>query len=258
MKRFIRIALTVIAVIFLIWFLVPIVHRVFNIGNVVGILICCAVIFRFGFVKKYKRFKAVLSRKLPARILLRVNQIGASAFCIYALLISCVMVYAMCVTPAKGDTAVVLGAQVMSWGPSPLLRQRIDAAELYLNNDQSAKAVVTGGKGDNEPMSEGQCIYDCLTANGISPDRLYIEDRAENTEQNIRYSLQIIKENDLNRDITVVTDSYHQLRARIIASKADSSVKVSAVNTKQNYIGLSAYPTYFVREWIAIPAEILK
>ena len=52
--------------------------------------------------------------------------------------------------------------------------------------------------------------------------------------------------------------SFSAREARIITAKIDPSVKVGAINTKNNYIGLSAYPTYFVREWIAIPVEILK
>ena len=107
-------------------------------------------------------------------------------------------------------------------------------------------------------MSEGVCIYENLTAAGIDPGRIYIEDQAKNTEENIRFSFDIIQKNSLEKDVAVVTDSYHQLRARIIAHKTDRSVRVSAVNTHNNYIGLAAYPTYFVREWIAIPVEIFK
>ena len=87
---------------------------------------------------------------------------------------------------------------------------------------------------------------------------VFIEDKAANTDQNIRYSLIIIEDNALERDLTVVTDSYHQLRARIIAGKNAKGIKVGAVNTRNGMIGLAAYPGYFVREWIAIPVEIIK
>ena len=127
-----------------------------------------------------------------------------------------------------------------------------------MDNNSKSVAVLTGGQGDDEIMSEAQCMYENLVAAGISPERLYKEDQATNTEQNIKYSLKIIQDNGLESDIAVVTDSYHQLRARIIAAKTDDSVKVSAVNTKNNYIGISAYPVYFVREWIAIPVELFK
>ncbi|MBQ9679992.1 MAG: YdcF family protein [Ruminococcus sp.] len=258
MKRLIHVSLTCIAVIFLLWFIAPIAYGVHNIGTVVGLSVCCAVIFRFSFVKIYYRIKAQMCRRKVTKIILRAVQAIAVLFVVYAATVSGFMIYAMTVTPSNDDTAVVLGAQVKPWGASPLLQQRIDAAQEYLESHQKANAVVTGGQGADEPMSEGQCIYDNLTAAGIAPRRIYIEDKAVNTEQNICYSLTIIRNEELNKNIAVVTDSYHQLRARIIAHKTDSTVHVSAVNTHNNLIGLSTYPTYFVREWLAIPVEIIK
>lgn len=258
MHRFIRLIVTALAAVFLLWFLAPIAYGVYNIGTALGIFICAALIFRFGFSKRYCRIKAWMCRRKITKYVLRVIQIGTVLFMVYAATVSCFMVIAMTAQPVGGDTAVVLGAQVKPWGPSVLLQQRIDAAQEYLESAPEANAVVTGGQGADEPMSEGQCMYNSLTAAGIAPERIHIEDRAVNTDQNIRYSMQIIQDKSLNQNIAVVTDSYHQLRARIIAHKTDKSIRVSAVNTRNNLIGISTYPTYFVREWVAIPVEILK
>lgn len=258
MDKVIRVALTVIACGMLLWFIIPSVYGIFHAGSIAGILISCAVIFRFGFAGVYYKLKAAMLSHLPTAIIMRVIQTGAVAFIVYAVVVSSFMIYAMNKAPAENATAVVLGAQVKPWGPSALLQQRIDAAEKYMNDVPDASAVVTGGKGSNEIMSEGQCMYDVMTADGIAPDRVYIEDKATDTYENIRYSLKIINENDLNTDIAVVSDSYHQLRARIIALKADDKITVGAVNTESNHIGTAAYPSYFVREWIAIPVEFFK
>ena len=63
----------------------------------------------------------------------------------------------------------------------------------YLNENKNAKAVVTGGQGSDEAISEGQCMYDTLVGMGIDKDRIFIEDKAENTQQNIKYSYDIIE-----------------------------------------------------------------
>ena len=257
-KMTLRILLTVIPCVFLVWFIAPMAFGVRNIGNALGIAICAAVIFRFGFAGVYDKLKLMMCSHTATTVLLRIVQIAASAFIVYAIIVSGFMVYAMNVRPSSNETAVVLGAQVKPWGASTLLMQRINAAEQYLTQKPSSKAVVTGGQGADEPMSEAQCMYDNLTVAGIEPSRILREDQAKNTEENIRFSFDIIKQNRLNQDVVIVTDSYHQLRARIIAHKTDKSVRVSAVNTHNNYIGLSAYPTYFVREWLAIPVELLK
>lgn len=256
--KLIRILITLIAVGFLIWFIAPAMYGIFNIGNIAGIIICCCIIFRSGFAGAYKHIKKLMTKRLPTKILLRTVQTAASVFIIYAVIVSAFMVHAMLSKPVDGSTAVVLGAEVKPWGPSVLLRQRIDAAESYMKDNPETRAVVTGGKGSNEVMSEGQCMFDEMTADGIASERIYIEDKAENTDQNIRYSVKIIEDNSLDKNIAVVTDSYHQLRARIIANKINPDIKTGAINTQNNKIGLTAYPTYFVREWIAIPVEIIK
>lgn len=258
MKRVVHIIITVVAAILLIWFIAPLTYRIFNHGNALGITICLVLIFRFGFSKHYDKLKALMLANGIGKTIIRIIQIGASAFLIYAVIISGLMVYAMVKKPAPDSTAVVLGAQVKPWGASALLRQRIEAAQRYLEDNPSAAAVVSGGQGPDEPMSEAQCMFNNLTEAGITADRVIMEDRATNTDENIRYSLSLIREKELNPDIAVVTDSYHQLRARIILHKTDSQVKAGAINARNNQIGLLAYPTYFVREWIAIPVELIK
>ena len=258
MMKAVNISVAVIALIFLLWFIAPVFYGIRNVGSVLGALVCIAVIFRFGFDGVYQSVKLRLCEHTATTILLRIVQTGAVLFVIYAVVVSGFMLYAMNVKPQQNSTAVVLGAQVKPWGPSTMLRQRINAARDYLAANPDSDAVLTGGKGDDEIMSEAQCMYENLIEAGIESDRLYREDQATDTDQNIRYSLQIIKDNGLNPDITVVTDSYHQLRARIITAKNDPSVKVSACNTHQNHIGLAAYPSFFVREWMAVPVEILK
>ena len=59
----------------------------------------------------------------------------------------------------------------------------------------------------------------------------------------------------LSENIAIATDGYHQLRARIIANRQGKSGKVGAVNAKPIK---SVILTYWVREWFAIPVELIK
>ena len=257
-KLLLRTVIASAAAVLFIWFAAPVAYRILNIGNVSGMLICALIIFRSATAALYHRLKGILLRKRATRILLRAVQFGATAFLIYGMIISSFMICAMTPRDDKQATAIVLGAQVKPWGPSAVLQQRIDAAVAYLNDHPSAYAVVTGGQGDDEVMSEAACMRESMIKAGVDADRIITEDRAANTDENIRFSLQIINKRQLNRDIAIVTDSYHQLRARIIAHKQDASLSVSPVNTVNGYTGFWLYPTYFVREWFAVPAEIIK
>ena len=259
-RRVVRIILAVIAAVFLVWFIIPSVWGIWHIGCIVGILLCAAILFRTAFAKVYHRIKRQLCEKKATKILLRIVQIGASAVIIYCVVVSAFMVYAMIPWSSNENaTAIVLGAHVKKSGPSSVLWQRIDAAADYLTENPDAKAVVTGGQGDNEPITEAQSMYENIVKEGVAPDRIYREDQARNTDQNIRFSLKIIEDHELNRDIAIVSDSYHQLRARIIAHKNDSSLKITPINTvNKRPAAIAAYPSYFVREWLAIPVEIIK
>lgn len=253
-----KITAIIIEAIFLIWFIIPIRFRVFKAGNIVGVLLCLIALFRTAFSPQYHQMEAALLSYPITRILWLIVKWAFIAFLIYAVIVSICMIAAMKIKPAENATAVILGAQVKPWGASRLLKQRIHAAEKYMAQHPTVIAIASGGQGVNEPMSEAQCIDEFMRKDGVDPQRIIIEDRSVNTEQNLLYSLRIIKEKQLGSDIAIVSDSYHQLRARIIAYKIDRNVRVGACNTKNTKFGYFIYPSFFVREWIAIPVEIMK
>lgn len=103
-------------------------------------------------------------------------------------------------------------------------------------------------------MSEAQAMYNCIVEAGISPDRLYIEDKAVNTGENIAFSEEIIKANGLNENKAIVTDGFHQLRAQIITKQQGLSGSVGSVNADTFPVFI---PTFAVREWFALPNQVL-
>lgn len=91
-------------------------------------------------------------------------------------------------TDKELDYIVVLGAQLKTTGPSRVLQYRLDTAYEYLTAHPDTKVIVSGGQGSNEPASEAQGMCDYLVKRGIEPDRIILEDKSVNTEQNIRFS----------------------------------------------------------------------
>ena len=116
------------------------------------------------------------------------------------------------------DYLVVLGAQMKANGPSKALQYRLDEAVLYLEQNEETKVIVSGGKGPDEHISEAQGMYDYLIQKGIAYDRIIMEDKSENTFQNLAYSAKCLnKEDDA---VGVVTNNFHVFRAVKIAEKA--------------------------------------
>ena len=260
MNKIFLIPIFIISLGFLIWFILPIInYGILNPGNILGIVLCLYLMLWSGLNTKYVEIKHSLCSHQAVQILWRIFNVCAGVFIAYAVIVSVLMVCTAFFSPPAGNsTAVVLGAQVKPWGPSALLQQRIDAAADFLKENPESAAVVSGGQGKDEPMSEAQSMYENIVKQGVDGSRIYKEDKSVNTKQNIKFSHRIIKENNLNEDITIITDSFHQLRARIIANKLKIRSKISSVNSVNHKIGIICYPTFFVREWIAIPFEFFK
>ena len=96
--------------------------------------------------------------------------------------------------PEKLDCIIVLGAKVNATAPSGALSQRIDAAAAYLKANPDTLCIASGGQGQDEGISEAQCIYDNLVALGIEPERITLEDRSTDTYTNLSNSVPMLPE----------------------------------------------------------------
>lgn len=136
-------------------------------------------------------------------------------------------------TELKGepDVVVILGAQVKSWGPSVLLTDRLDAALAYLEAHPELPVVVTGGQGPDEPSTEAAAMETYLVARGLDPVRIWREEQAHNTAENLRYTGALLADKGLDRSSTrllVVSNGFHLARVRMLAARQGLSVSTLA------------------------------
>lgn len=112
---------------------------------------------------------------------------------------------------------VVMGAKVRVTGPSASLWDRIYGACDYLAAHPDVIAIVSGGQGDDEPTAEAYAMYEELVKLGIDPERIWIEDRATSTWENLHFSLDLIEEKTGKRPekIGVLSSEYHLYRASL-------------------------------------------
>lgn len=144
------------------------------------------------------------------------------------------------------DYVVVLGAKVNKNGPSVSLWDRIYAARDYLTAHPDAIAVVSGGRGSDEPVTEAQTMYDELTKLGIPGERIWMEDKATSTWENLNLSLDLIEEKTGQRPQTlgVLSSEYHLFRASLLAKKC----QVDFVGIPAPTSRLSQRINHFMRE----------
>ena len=149
------------------------------------------------------------------------------------------------------DFIIVLGAKVnRNSVPSKPLYWRIDAAEEYLNENPDTVAILSGGQGSDEPISEAQCMYNELTKRGIEPSRLILEDKSTDTNENIRNSLKLMPE---DAEFGVLSNNFHVYRAVRISEKI-SGRKVSGIASQYKDALLIHY---MAREAVGITMDVL-
>lgn len=161
---------------------------------------------------------------------------------------------------AEVDFVIILGCKIIGDNPSKALRGRLDkAAELLLTNGGSVfAAVVSGGKGDDEQISEAEAMRRYLIRFygelfcGAQGSDILLEDRSVSTEENLKFSMKVIdaycSKRGLNRgEIIIVTDGFHVLRARMTAKRL--GIDCSAIPSTAVSLAL---PVHWIREIMGV------
>ena len=148
----------------------------------------------------------------------------------------------------EADTMIILGAKV--WGDqnnprvSPVLKERLDAGIIYLNANQNTLVIVSGGQGDDEPISEAEMMARYLIENGIVESRIIKEDQSESTQENLLFSKD---KKELGKTVVVSSD-YHVYRALLFASR----LKIEDVSGLPAESKTSVKNSNFIREFVAL------
>ncbi len=124
----------------------------------------------------------------------------------------------------KPDTLIVLGAGIVGSRPTATLAYRLETAVEYYEKDPSITIVVSGGMGRDEQTSEADVMRNWLIDNGVDPSNIIVEDRSRNTEENFRFSFELIEKYGKSEDVAFVTSRFHVFRAGQIAKKLGYSV----------------------------------
>lgn len=235
--------LFLLAVLFLIpWTLFPLSMGINHPGIT---LLTAALVVLAAMLVFSKQIKSLKRGKL--RLFVVVCEITAAVLAGAFFVLSVLMIAAALKTPAKNATVIVAGAQINGDTVSLMLGRRLDKAVEYLNENPGSPCIVTGGQGVNEIYSEAEVMKKYLLRAGIDENRIFMEDKAVNTEQNMRFSAEIIKENGLSDKVVIATDFFHQLRCAYEARKNSLTPFAASCSTVW-YL----FPGYWVREMLAI------
>ncbi len=239
--------------IMLIWFAFPVLLGIFNLGNATGIfvfgvaLICCVI---------PDKVTALLKRicsKLWGKAAVITAALLAAMIAITAVTLTVFMTSAAYKQPSVDATVIVLGCRVYGDRPSKLLTSRVNAAYDYLSEHEGSVCIVSGGQGDDENISEAECMRRMLTEKGIAEDRIFLENESTSTRENIEFSNKILQENNLSgKPVAIATNEFHQFRAQLIAK--EYGIDTAAISGASE---LYLLPSYYVRELYGVLLEII-
>lgn len=156
--------------------------------------------------------------------------------------------------PENADYLIILGARVKGSIPSLSLQYRIDKAAEYLTANKHTLAIVSGGKGPGEDISEAKAMQQGLIAQGIEEARIMMEDKSTTTHENIVFSKELIP--DTAASGLIVSNDFHIYRAVEIARKEGLNMKGMPAKTPtvsllksytREYLAITKY---YLTEWI--------
>ena len=141
---------------------------------------------------------------------------------------------------------ILLGCDVDGDKPSVSMQDRIQRAYAYMSANPNTICIASGGQFKNASISEASCMAMELIKMGISPERIWLEEQASSTQENLKYSLALIEEKTgfYPQSCGIVSSEYHLFRAEMIAkAQCVTGLPIPAQTSR-----LDLRINYFLRE----------
>lgn len=147
----------------------------------------------------------------------------------------------------KADYIVVLGSKFMSKRIPPIMLSRLEkTVQVYRQLDRKPLIIVSGGKSAVSHIEESGIMRRYLLDHGIPDSAIIVENKSENTAQNLEYSSITIKHHwkaSSLPHIVVVTSEFHIPRVQQYASR---------IGLAANYVPSITIPVF---KWPAMSRE---
>ena len=143
----------------------------------------------------------------------------------------------------------------------PLLASRVRAGMAEFARRRARILIMSGGKGSDEQIPEAEAMARWAVDNGMDPTAIRTESESRNTEQNLRFSSELVRAEEASAVAVadgdraagpglIVTSNYHVLRAAILARKVGVDAQAAGAPTADYY-----WPSAMIREFVAILRE---
>jgi len=147
------------------------------------------------------------------------------------------------------DAIVVLGA---SLGPrdamTPILAERVVAAAALFAAGAAPQLITTGGVTGRAHRAEAEVLRDELVAAGVPRDAITVEDRAQTTADNARFTAALVAP---GARVWLVTQPFHAKRAEHLFRGAGLDAKAWHIVDSLEYRDHRRATRWYLREYAA-------
>ena len=128
------------------------------------------------------------------------------------------------------DAIVVLGAAQYDGRPSPQFQARLDHALELWKLDLASYIVVTGGKQVGDRFTEAAAARKFFETKGVTDNLIFEENLGKTTYASLLAVSRVASERKIER-VLIVSDPFHQLRAKLIAQEVGLDAITSATRS---------------------------
>ncbi|QYN25649.1 YdcF family protein [Amycolatopsis sp. DSM 110486] len=223
-------------------------HRPANLLSLLaGLAILAVYVFTVGAV--------AFTRAAPWLIVVALSALLLSAYLafVFTALLMYSVLYSRLNRRARVAAIIVLGSGLLGDRVPPLLASRLDRGVQCYQRSPEAVVVVSGGQGSDELTSEAAAMAAYLENAGVSRESVLLEDKATTTDENLRYSVELLRARGISGRILAVTNNYHVFRTAILARRLRLRLDVIGAKTASYFV-----PSAFLREFVALLVQYKK
>jgi uncharacterized SAM-binding protein YcdF (DUF218 family) len=151
----------------------------------------------------------------------------------------------------SADVVLVLGAAQYAGAPSPIFKARLRHAKDLYDEGVAPYIVTTGGNKPGDTYTEASAAARWLTQHGVPEDRVIAVGQGSDTLGSLRAAAERIHERGW-RTAVVVSDPWHSLRARTMASDAGLEAWSSPTHSGPVVQTRQIQVRYILRETVAL------
>lgn len=204
------------------------------------------IIIYAGIIDKLMKFKLLNKMYFQFKILFLIGMI-------IVILIEGVIILYPKKEIARCDYLIILGSGLRGDKITLTLKDRLVKALEYIEKSNfNGKIVLSGGQGPYESITEAYAMKKFLVGEGISEDRILLEEKSTSTYENLKFSKPIL-ENESGKSVknlkfVIVTTDFHAMRSAFLA-KRNGYGKVSLYTSSNKWYLM---PTMYIREVFAL------